>query len=331
MRKKVIFACICIFFFVPLQTNYVHTIGIMYKPTDKMSELMGASDQRSNLDPQVLQLINRFGLPLGVGDKSIDTVCRENNVDSNTLVTVINYAINGHVEQQGEIHIPTLQKYLENAHNYFMGFQLPRIRQTLLEAINLADSNTKIPLLIIQFFDEYVNEIRTHIQHENECCFEQHPTDDKHVAQKAHELKNLIIKYYPHNQQNHSPQANEQTRLLYAALHELYHFEKELALHCNIEDYIMLPAITSQNAEESCPPAEKNTTEDLSTREVEVLAHIVKGLSNKEIADTMCLSTHTVMSHRKNIVRKLNIHSIAGLTIYAIVNGIIDLNDDNLI
>jgi regulator of cell morphogenesis and NO signaling len=144
-------------------------------------------------------------------------------------------------------------------------------------------------------------------------------------------LKNLIIKYYPHNQQHQSPQADEQTRLLYTALHELYHFEKELALHCNIEDHIMLPAISSQSTEELSAVAEKNTTDDLSAREVEVLVHIVKGLSNKEIADTMCLSTHTVMSHRKNIVRKLNIHSIAGLTIYAIVNGIIDLNDEKLI
>ena len=93
----------------------------------------------------------------------------------------------------------------------------------------------------------------------------------------------------------------------------------------------MLPAISSQNIEEASNVAEKNTTDDLSAREVEVLVHIVKGLSNKEIADTMCLSTHTVMSHRKNIVRKLNIHSIAGLTIYAIVNGIIDLNDEKLI
>ena len=54
---------------------------------------------------------------------------------------------------------------------------------------------------------------------------------------------------------------------------------------------------------------------------------VVKGLSNKQIADTLALSAHTVMSHRKNIARKLNIHSIAGLTIYAIVNGIISLED----
>jgi regulator of cell morphogenesis and NO signaling len=73
---------------------------------------------------------------------------------------------------------------------------------------------------------------------------------------------------------------------------------------------------------------EKAKTEigDLSSREKDVLVQIVNGLSNKEIADKLCLSTHTVMSHRKNIARKLNIHSTAGLTIYAIVNGIVEIN-----
>jgi DNA-binding CsgD family transcriptional regulator len=66
--------------------------------------------------------------------------------------------------------------------------------------------------------------------------------------------------------------------------------------------------------------------EPLSEREYEVLVQIVKGLSNKEIADILCISVHTVITHRKNITRKLNIHSTAGLTIYAIVNKLVDLD-----
>ena len=67
-------------------------------------------------------------------------------------------------------------------------------------------------------------------------------------------------------------------------------------------------------------------SEELSEREKDVLIQVVKGLSNKEIADVLCISTHTVISHRKNITRKLNIHSTAGLTIYAIVNKLVDLD-----
>lgn len=299
----------------------------MYKPTDKMSELMGAGAKHAGTDNQVLQLIHRFGVPLGVGDKTIVKVCEETNIDCTTLLAIVNFAINREYTYNNDIHIPTLRQYLENAHNYFMHFQLPRIRQMLLEAINLAGTDNKIPLLIIRFYDEYVEEIRAHIQHENEFAFEHHPTDDQHIAAKAIELKNLIIKYYPHNDKT-STQAQEQERLLYAVLHDLYHFENELALHCAIEDEIMLPAIAKaeNNKQTTAINEQKTEISELSNREKDVLVQIVNGLSNKEIADKLCLSTHTVMSHRKNIARKLNIHSTAGLTIYAIVNGIVEIN-----
>lgn len=300
----------------------------MYKATDKMCDLMGASGNNECFENQVLQLINRFGLPMGVGDKSIETVCAENGVDCATLLAVVNFATQKTYRNTDPIDVPTLQRYLGNAHTYFIDFQLPRIRQELLEAINLADTDTHIPLLIIRFFDEYVQEIRAHIQHENEFSFEHHATDDEHITTKAIELKNLIIKYYPHPK-HEDDKSREQTRLLYAALHDIYHFENELALHCAIEDEIMIPAIARHAQKHSASDVTAKQDEEsdgLSAREKEVLVQVVKGLSNKEIADVMCLSTHTVMSHRKNIARKLNIHSTAGLTIYAIVNGIVTLD-----
>lgn len=288
---------------------------------------MGVSARNANADNRVLQLVQRFGIPFGVGDKSIETICQENGVDCTTLLAVVNFAINGEYQYTPKIDITTLRQYLENAHIYFMDFQLPRIRQLLLEAINLAGADNKFPLLIVRFYDEYVEEIRAHIQHENECAFEHHATDDRHIAAKAIELKNLIIKYYPHNDKQNQ-QNQEQNRLLYAVLHDIYHFENELALHCAIEDEILLPALAKNDQTIKTHQLDiPNETEELSVREKEVLVHIVKGLSNKEIADALCLSAHTVMSHRKNIVRKLNIHSIAGLTIYAIVNGIVTLDN----
>jgi DNA-binding NarL/FixJ family response regulator len=54
---------------------------------------------------------------------------------------------------------------------------------------------------------------------------------------------------------------------------------------------------------------------------------VVKGQTNREIAQSLFLSTHTVITHRRNIARKLGIHSTAGLTIYAIVNKLIELDD----
>jgi len=68
-------------------------------------------------------------------------------------------------------------------------------------------------------------------------------------------------------------------------------------------------------------------TTALSNREKEIITCIVKGLTNKEIAAELFLSIHTVISHRRNIATKLEIHSTAGLTIYAIVNKLVELDD----
>ncbi|MDR2937109.1 MAG: LuxR C-terminal-related transcriptional regulator [Rikenellaceae bacterium] len=67
--------------------------------------------------------------------------------------------------------------------------------------------------------------------------------------------------------------------------------------------------------------------ESLSAREKEVIVCVIKGMTNKQIAEKLFLSTHTVITHRRNISAKLQIHSAAGLTIYAIINKLIDLND----
>lgn len=61
----------------------------------------------------------------------------------------------------------------------------------------------------------------------------------------------------------------------------------------------------------------------LSEREIEILKFVALGYTNKEIGDTLFISTHTVITHRKNITAKLGIKTIAGLTVYAILNGII--------
>ena len=69
---------------------------------------------------------------------------------------------------------------------------------------------------------------------------------------------------------------------------------------------------------------EKNDDVELSKREIDVLVAVAKGMMNKEIADRMNISIHTVISHRKNITRKTGIKSVSGLTVYALLNNLID-------
>ena len=69
---------------------------------------------------------------------------------------------------------------------------------------------------------------------------------------------------------------------------------------------------------------------DLSERERDVLILVAKGKTNKEIAAELNISIHTVMSHRKNITHKTGIKSVAGLTVYALLNNLLDQNDVTL-
>ncbi|MCD8318686.1 MAG: response regulator transcription factor [Paraprevotella sp.] len=82
-----------------------------------------------------------------------------------------------------------------------------------------------------------------------------------------------------------------------------------------------LPADLKTPMEKSAQPEDPN---GLSVREVEVLILIVSGLTNKEIAHRLYISVTTVISHRKNIMEKLNVRSVSGLTIYAVMNGYIE-------
>lgn len=73
-----------------------------------------------------------------------------------------------------------------------------------------------------------------------------------------------------------------------------------------------------------------DNSEVLGEREKEVIVSLVQGMTNKEIADHLCISINTVITHRRNIARKLQIHSPAGLTIYAIVNNLVDISSVKL-
>lgn len=72
---------------------------------------------------------------------------------------------------------------------------------------------------------------------------------------------------------------------------------------------------------------EEDDSEELSSREKEVLIEVVKGFTNKEIAQRLNLSIYTVLTHRRNIARKIGIHSQAALVIYALSKGLISIQE----
>ena len=81
-----------------------------------------------------------------------------------------------------------------------------------------------------------------------------------------------------------------------------------------------------RNALEDRRESPRSEGSELSAREKEILICVAKGMLNKEIADLYNLSIYTVITHRKNITRKTGIKTVAGLTVYALLNNLIDIN-----
>lgn len=100
-------------------------------------------------------------------------------------------------------------------------------------------------------------------------------------------------------------------------------YDEKIDIYANLDDIASkIDSVLEDDDEEH-----DEETEVLSQREKEIIVCVVKGMTNKAIADKLFISIHTVITHRRNIARKLQIHSPAGLTIYAIVNKLVDLKD----
>lgn len=321
---------------VPVQkTTGAMKIHKIYEPDDKLIDII-----KDNY--AVLQSLGSFGISLGFGDKTVKEVCEKQGVDTLTFLTVVNFTESGYMEYDitSRLSVGTLLDYLKASHNYYIGFELPFIRRELADAI---DKENNVGQLIMKLYDEYARSVTNHMRYEEKNVFpyvrallEKKPVPDynidtfsKHHGQidmKLRELKSIIIKYLPPDTQ-HSHQ-------LGATLYDIYNCEQWLAQHASVEDNIFIPAIKRL---ETChvqdtvsvkishllgDAADKG--DELSDREKDVVACLVQGMTSKEIANRLFISINTVNTHRRNIARKLQIHSSAGLIIYAIANNLVD-------
>ena len=318
---------------------------LKYKVNDKVSFLI-ANDFR------LLQVMSRFGISLGFGEKSILEICNQCNVDPITFITVINFVQEGGKENEineKELDLKSLLDYLKRTHEYFLNYQFPNMRRDLLNAIDCSVKN-EVAYLVLKFYDEYVEEVRKHMDFEEQVTFRfveniiegnlipiknnaTNPLLSYHhdeIEDKLMDLKRLFIQYYPQRGIDHD---------LNAVVYELYRTQEDLLMHCLVEDKIFLPAVkyqemmlTKRRQREKDMRFVIKTESDntLSDRERDVVVCVAKGMANKEIAEKLCLSVNTVTTHRRNIARKLSIHTTAGITIYAIVNKLVSIEEINL-
>lgn len=309
-----------------------------YSTNDRMSDLIADNSL-------LLMAISRFGIPLRDANLTIEQIAENSGLDAPTFVCVANL-ISGKDYTPESINLESLLGYLKRAHSYFLDFFLPQIRTKLISAIDFSSSHD-VALLILRFFDEYVEEVRRHMDYENDTLFDyiadllagRPVAEDYNIANFAEHhdaisvklklLKDVLIRYYPEGNAD----------LLNSVLFDIISCEQDLISHCDVEDRLLVPAVERAEKGALRLPAEELTAKKtvieretheseaaaaLGKREKEIIAYIARGMSNKEIADNLCISVHTVTTHRRNICSKLEIHSPAGLTIFAILNGLID-------
>lgn len=215
-----------------------------YSPEEKMATLIADNYK-------LIQVMTRFGIRVGFGDKTVSEVCRDQGVDCDTFLSVVNFVVDGytHADVAGHISVAALMHYLRQSHIYFLDYMLPAIRRKLLDGIKMRTDD--VSFLILKFFDEYMSQVRGHMEYEErtvfiyvesllggkpESGFSISTYSDHHeeVASSLHELKSLIIKYGP---------ADSDANLLNDALYDIYRCEEELSSHCLVEDELLVPSI----------------------------------------------------------------------------------------
>lgn len=309
----------------------------MYDTHDKMRDLIADNYL-------LLMAINRFDIPFGFGDHTIGEICASNQVDACTFLAVCNL-LSGQSYESSDISLTVLMRYLRRTHSSFIAYSLPKIRHKLIEAINYSATDD-VAFQLMKFYDDYVQEVNRHMEYENNVIFSyvdrllSGSIDDRfniskfsvnhgHMATKLQELKDIFVYHYK----------QKDNTALSSALIDIIVCEKDLMSHFEVESKLFVPAVEqkermlkaqlfSESRESgACMDGQDAPSDLLSEREKDIIKCVAHGMANKEIADKLCLSIHTVTTHRRNLSAKLSIHSAAGLTIYAILHHLVDLRD----
>lgn len=301
---------------------------IGYRGSNTMREMV----QDNNF---LLHVISRFDIAYGFGDETIQKVCTDNEVHTGTFLAVCNL-ISGYQFDVADASLKSLIGYLRHAHRSITSITLPRIKHHLVEGIGHSSSD-KVSLLMLKFFDEYTAEVRSHMEKEDDDIFRYaelladgkqadgitlsgYVAHHEPMSDKLRELKDIFIYHY----------SQKDNDLLSSVLFDIILCERDLATHFDVENRLLVPLVSAIERSNTSAPSKKEATKVtpiLGEREKEIICHIAKGLTNKQIADKLFISTHTVATHRRNICAKLDIHTSSGLTLYAIVHNLIEISE----
>ena len=290
---------------------------VRYNRKMKMAQLV-------ERDYHLLTVAERFGFNRSFGEKTVEAFCNEFDVDPDTFLLLCEVHSNPRFRPSEDLlracRAQDVLQYLRASHEYYVNEAIAAMAASL-ETLILPCSDTQ-KRVIRKFLDDFRRELERHFEVEEQAVI---PYKENHaqIRETLSDLKNLIMKSLP--------DACDSS-LRYAVLLSLFSLQEDIDRHTCIEDDVLVPLVRMRKSAGRLMAgktwdAAAATREELTEREKEILVSVAQGLLNKEIADRHNISINTVITHRKNITRKIGIKTVPGLTAYALLNDLIDIND----
>ncbi|MBB4035793.1 DNA-binding CsgD family transcriptional regulator [Dysgonomonas hofstadii] len=274
---------------------------------------------------QLIPVINRFGVKLGLGDRTIGDICHTANINPEFFLAILNTFLNEEYFPEKKLQkfdIEMVIGYIKQTDAYLIHGQLHNLEKHLNAFLSMSDQNNAQLKLICRLFNEFKHELVAQI--------EQGMVKGDTPLALLTDLKSIIIKHISGN-------FNE--NMCYAVIFTIDSFQKDLEKHNRIREKILKPMMDelSESGIEDLQGLiaanhnqKSHRAQALSQREMDVLRLVALGFLNKEIADKLNISLNTVLSHRKNITAKLGIKTVSGLIFYCITHGYISADEIEL-
>ncbi|TVQ93082.1 MAG: hemerythrin domain-containing protein [Bacteroidetes bacterium] len=210
-------------------------------------------------DKRALVLLPRFGIEMGVGDKSVKDICNQKEIDTDFFLLMVNVFLNANYfpdRKLKSVDVDMLLLYLENSHKYYLEEKIPYLESLIEEFKKTVDHPATEQL--DKFFKQYIIEVKDHLAYEDHTAFpyvaalseqikKNNPDisavdyhigvfEERHdnIEEKLSDLKSLLIKYFP-------PSNDRYIRI--RILNELMDFEEDLINHARIEDKVLIPIV----------------------------------------------------------------------------------------
>ena len=301
----------------------------------KMAELV-------EKDFHLLTLTARMGIGRSFGELTVDAVCRSYDIDADTFLLLCEVYSDPQFRptpsRLRDCRVGDVLRYLHNSHDYYVEEALAGLGNDIEGLIAPCTDTQK--RVIRKFLSDFRRELERHF------AFEEHTVipyienlvrgfrntsftidsfEENHsqINETLSDLKSLIMKSLP-------DVCDPRQRI--GILMAIFELQRDIDRHTCIEDDVLVPLVRMIESpgrlqRSAVGTANGESREELSDREKEILVSVARGLLNKEIADRHNISINTVITHRKNITRKIGIKTVAGLTAYAILNNLIDINE----